>query len=49
MTKCHNVVKKCYKNVNLSDRKSQTSVKKSQNKDLGEKTSQYSVKETQKM
>ena len=29
MTKSHSIVKKCYKNVNVSDKKSQTSVKKS--------------------
>ena len=30
MKKSHNIVKKCYKNVNLSDKKSQTSVESSQ-------------------
>ena len=50
MEKSHNIVNKCHKNVNLIDKKSQTSVKKSQkcNVGVGNKNSLHSVKKTQK-
>ena len=45
MIKSHNIVKKkSHKNVNLSDKKSQTSVKKSQNVNLDKKKSQTNEK-----
>ena len=48
MTKSDKLVEKSHKNVNLDDKKPQTSVKKSQKCNLSDKKSEASVKKTQK-